>query len=79
VKPREQGERRDDSAAGRSVFRSARRPSMGGRAVIMLRDAASAVGVLQLRQLVTLLQRARAASLRLEARALDSSAAPAVG
>jgi hypothetical protein len=43
--------------------------------VVMLRDEAEALGLTQLRQLVTLLQRARAASLRLEARALDPSSA----
>lgn len=47
--------------------------------VVLLRDEASALGVMQLRQLVTLLQRARAASLRLEARAIDSSRALAIG
>ena len=47
--------------------------------VIMLNAEASALGILELRQLVTRLQSARAASLRLQARAMDSSAPLTVG
>jgi len=47
--------------------------------VIMLNAEASALGILELRQLVTRLQSARAASLRLQARAMDSSAPVTVG
>ena len=47
--------------------------------VIMLSTEASALGVLELRQLVTRLQSARAASLRLQARAMNSSALVTVG
>jgi hypothetical protein len=43
--------------------------------VVMLSREATASGVVELRQLATLLQRARAASLRLEARAFDSPSA----